>query len=215
MGERRRGTESSATRALLLDTAERLLLEEGYAAVGVRRVAREAGVTPALVLYYFGALDDLLLALLRRNAEREMESLEQLRHADRPLSRLWERGMDREGAAITAEFLALANHRKDIRSEIAAHAARFRQAEAEIVATALGEQVSDVSPVALSALIAMVSRSIVLEDALGLTEGHAELLGLVRRELDGLESDPGQGVSSRHVLSVSKSARSTPPSATR
>lgn len=41
---RRMGAENSKTRLLLLDTAQRLMLEEGYAAVGVRRVAREAEV---------------------------------------------------------------------------------------------------------------------------------------------------------------------------
>jgi hypothetical protein len=35
---RRMGTENSKTCQLLLDVTERLMLEEGYAAVGVRRV---------------------------------------------------------------------------------------------------------------------------------------------------------------------------------
>ncbi|MEU1168284.1 helix-turn-helix domain-containing protein, partial [Streptomyces sp. NPDC005921] len=63
---RRMGTETSKTRQVLLDVAERLMLEEGYASVGIRRVAREAEVAPALVLYYFRTLDDLFLAMLRR-----------------------------------------------------------------------------------------------------------------------------------------------------
>ena len=47
---RRVGNETSATRARpLLDATEQVMLAEGYAAVTSRRVAKETGVTPALV----------------------------------------------------------------------------------------------------------------------------------------------------------------------
>lgn len=42
------------------------MLHKGYAAVTYRALAAEAGVTPALVQYYFPALDDLLVATIRR-----------------------------------------------------------------------------------------------------------------------------------------------------
>lgn len=87
---RRMGTENSKTRQILLDIAERLMVEEGYAAVGVRRVAREAGVTPALVLYCFRTLDDLLLALLRRRAEDGMERQAHIISSNYPLRALWD-----------------------------------------------------------------------------------------------------------------------------
>jgi AcrR family transcriptional regulator len=41
---RRIGAKDSKTRAQLLDAAERLLLEEGYAAVTSRRLAASAGL---------------------------------------------------------------------------------------------------------------------------------------------------------------------------
>jgi AcrR family transcriptional regulator len=189
MSARRMGTESSATRSVLLDHAEQLMISEGYAAVGVRRVAREAGVTPGLIHYYFRTLDDLFLALLRRNAERQLESLQEIAASERPLHALWERGTYRDGAAMTTEFIALANHRKAIRSEIAAHAERFRQAEVEIIATSLVGGNEDVPAVALSALLAYVSRTLVLEEALGLTLGHAETLALVQRYLNSIEPE--------------------------
>ncbi len=187
--DRRMGAESSKTRGVLLDTAENLMLTEGYAAVGVRRVAREAGVTPALIHYYFRTLDDLFLAMLRRNRERGEESLREIATSDRPLHALWERGSHSSGAGLITEFLALANHRKTIRSEIAETSARFREAELEIVGSALAGR-TDVPPVAVSALIAIVSRSLALEDAMGLTVGHVELMELVRGQLDALEPAP-------------------------
>src|SRR2546423_8792685 len=103
------------------------MLKEGYAAVGIRRVAREAGVAPALVLYYFRTLDDLFLAVLRRNAEQEFERLSRALNTERPLRDLLAYSSDPAGAAMTMEFVALANHRKAIRNEIASSAERFRK----------------------------------------------------------------------------------------
>lgn len=187
MSGRRIGAETSATRALLLDVVEQLMLTEGYAAVGVRRVAREAGVTPALIHYYFRTLDDLLLAVLRRNITRTLESLDSLATSDRPLHALWERGSQRESTRLSVEFLAAANHRKAIRNEIAAHAVRIREAEVSIIATALGPRAAGSLAVLSSALIAYISRALVMEDALGVTAGHSEVLALVRQHLDALE----------------------------
>ena len=56
-------------RGALLDAAEQLMLEEGYAAVTSRRVAAQAGLKPQLVHYYFRTMDDLFLAVFRRRAE--------------------------------------------------------------------------------------------------------------------------------------------------
>ena len=41
--QRRVGAETSETRAALLDSAERLMLDEGYASVTYRRVAARRG----------------------------------------------------------------------------------------------------------------------------------------------------------------------------
>ena len=60
---RRFGLENSKTRTHLLDAAEQLMREEGYAAVTSRRVAAKAGLKPQLVHYYFRTMDDLFIAL--------------------------------------------------------------------------------------------------------------------------------------------------------
>jgi AcrR family transcriptional regulator len=189
------GAENSAKRSVLLDIAEQLLVTEGYAAVGVRRVAREAGVTPALIHYYFRTLDDLLLALLHRNAERELDSLAEIAASPRPLHALWERGTRLDGAAVTTEFVALANHRKTIRSEIAAYAARFREAEVKIIDESLAGRRTEVPPVVLSCLLTYVSRTLASEETLGLRIGHEETLALVRHYLDVLEPESGSELS--------------------
>src|SRR5262245_3846406 len=131
---RRTGTESSKTRFHLLDVTERLMLDEGYAAVTSRRVAKEAAVTPPLVHYYFPSLDDLFVAVFRRRAEEQLER--QARHlaSDDPLRALWTFHHEPAAAAFTTEFMALANHRKSIGKEIAAYVERFRSAQVEALA---------------------------------------------------------------------------------
>lgn len=187
---RRMGTENSRTRQILLDVAERLMLEEGYAAVGVRRVAREADVAPALVLYYFRTLDDLFLALLRRLGEGETERQARIINSNHPLRALWD--LNHHSTALVVEFMALANHRKAIRAEIRAGAERYRSAQLEALAqkiTAEGIGFPDVPPIAVIVLTAAVSRTMVMEKALGMTSGHAETLALVERLLRKFEED--------------------------
>jgi len=176
------GTENSKTRATLLDITERLMLEEGYAAVGVRRVAREAGVAPALVLYYFRALDDLFLAVLARNAEREFERLTRALSTDHPLRDVLAYSSDPAGAAMTMEFVALANHRKAIRSQIANYAERFRNYQIEVLTKRLAEHGIDAEKTSLAAVLVLITstaRNSALEKALGITTGHAEAFELI------------------------------------
>jgi AcrR family transcriptional regulator len=187
---RRIGTESSKTRAELLDVTERLMREGGYAAVSSRNVAKEAGVTPALIHYYFPTLDDLFLAVFRRGAEKNLERHARALTSPQPLRALWEFSREPAGTALLSEFMALSNHRKTIRREIAEYAERFRQQEADLLAPRLEEYGIDpdeVPPVAILVLMSTVSRGIVMEDTLGQTTGHAETLDLVERLLQRFE----------------------------
>src|SRR5689334_15684353 len=109
---RRIGAESSETRAALLDAAERLLLEEGYAAVTSRRVASQADLKPQLVHYYFRTMEDLFLAIFRRRADQALARLDATLAAPQPLRALWTLSSEPAGNRFTIEFAALANHRK-------------------------------------------------------------------------------------------------------
>ena len=55
----------------ILDAAEQLFADSGYAATSIRRIADETGVNPALVHYYFGNKK----ALLQKVMERALEPL--------------------------------------------------------------------------------------------------------------------------------------------
>ncbi len=52
------------TRAKILDAAFRRLATEGYAALSVREIARDAGVNHALINYHFRTKDQLVIAVL-------------------------------------------------------------------------------------------------------------------------------------------------------
>ena len=58
----------SDTKEKILDTAERLIGEQGYAATSLRHVIAEAGVNLAAVHYHFGSKEELLDAVVLRNA---------------------------------------------------------------------------------------------------------------------------------------------------
>jgi len=56
---------SPDTRGQILDAARAAFAEHGYRGATIRRIARDAGVDPALVHHYFGTKRDLFLAVVR------------------------------------------------------------------------------------------------------------------------------------------------------
>ncbi|HXK24068.1 MAG TPA: TetR/AcrR family transcriptional regulator [Myxococcota bacterium] len=195
--KRRIGAEESDTRKALLDAALQLMMEEGYAAVTSRRVAARAGLKPQLVHYYFRTMDDLFVALVRRGAEQNLSRLSRVLASPEPLRALWRLGCDPAGATLTTEFSALANHRKAIRAELGARAEEFRRLQTRALSTVLMEYGIDpvaFPPDAVLVLVTAVSQILVMEEALGLTTGHAETRALVERYLARYEAGaPGEG----------------------
>jgi AcrR family transcriptional regulator len=191
---RRLGAATSKTRAQLLDAAEQLLLEDGYAAVTSRRVGAKAGLKPQLVHYYFRSMEDLFVEVFRRRADANLARAERTLAADPSLHSLWRLNADLRGAAFNIEFVALANHHKAIRAEVAAYAERFRAMQLGALARALGahEETRDLPPEAVLLLMTGLTQVLSLERALGVTVGHAETLAFVERAVDRLEP-PGHG----------------------
>jgi len=105
--ERSRGrpldTDQQNLKTEILDTAEALFADCGYAATSIRRIAEEAGVNPALVHYYFGHKK----ALLQNVMERALE----------PLGRAIAEMRDKPGASpgvISTLWLSLATEHPNI-----------------------------------------------------------------------------------------------------
>ena len=98
------------------------------------------------------------------------------------------------------EFAALANHRKSIRSEIARYAELFRSQQTEVLTAVMQEHGIDTEllpPVAVMLFITSVSQILVMEEALGMSSGHAEARDLVVRLLQQYEGASGPANPSR------------------
>jgi AcrR family transcriptional regulator len=209
---RRIGAEDSATRDALLNAALQLLLEEGYASVTSRKVAGRAGLKPQLVHYYFRTMDELFLALVRRGSALGLERQARALESDTPLRDLWAVATDPAGTTFTTELFALANHRKEIRAELAAHAEEFRRLQREALVTVLasyGVDLGAVPPAVLPVLVTGLSQILVLEEALGMTTGHAELRELVEEWISRYEP-VATGSSAPRPARRGASARSRP-----
>lgn len=189
---RRNGAEDSRTRIALLDAAEALMLEEGYAAVSSRRAAARAGLNAGLVYYYFGTMDGLFIAVFRRRAERTLARQAEALASEQPLWALWDLLRDRAGTALNLEFLALGNHRKAVRAEIGTFTRTFRRMQLGMLSSVLegyGVDPKTWPPVSLILLMAGISRFLLVEEAYDLDIGHAETIALVERHLRELEGD--------------------------
>ena len=177
MTKRRLGATNSRTRTILLDAAEDLMRHNGYASVTSRRLAAQAGLKPQLVHYYFHTMDDLFIALFRRVAEELYRRQAAIMESDHPLEALWQLILDPSDVVLSYEFVALANHRKTISSEIAQFGDDFRVKQAEIMKLALeaaGLDTATWPPMALAVVTELLGRGLVLEAALGMSKGHAE-----------------------------------------
>ena len=113
------------------------------------------------------------------------------------------------------EFMALANHRKEMRAEIAYYAERFREEQRQAVTAALqryGEDSPTMPPVVWTVLMTSLSRLLVLEQAIGMSGGHAETMELVESYLRRLEGEPQPiaGMPPTWVVHQLRSEQSTP-----
>lgn len=189
---RRIGSAGSKTRTRLVDAAEQLLLEEGYAAVTSRRVAAKAALKPQLVHYYFRTMDDLFLEVFRRRADENLARFDRARSVAASLRTLWELSADPRGAAFTIEFVALANHRKAIRAEIARYAERYRAAQLEALSAALasgGVSPNDLPPIVALLIMTGLSQVMAIEQMLGVTAGHDATVSFVDTVIARLQPD--------------------------
>ena len=81
------------TAAALLDVAERIVTEDGLAALSVRRLAAEVGTTTRAVYSLFGSKDGLVIALGARAFNLLRDGLTSLRTTDDPAGDLVEAGV--------------------------------------------------------------------------------------------------------------------------
>jgi AcrR family transcriptional regulator len=185
VSNRRRGKSDSITRSLILDSAEKLIVGGGYAAVSSRKIAVEANVSNQLVHYYFHTMDDLFVALIERSVARNMDRLEGIERSSDPVTHIWEMNSESHGAALVLQFMALAVHNEKIRSAIAQFGRVFRERQASIINRSLAEAgtLSQVSPDVVAVVLEFTARMMVFDRALGVSVGHDATSDFVNRVL--------------------------------
>lgn len=178
---RKIGSETSATRLLILHHAELLLIEQGYSAVTTRAVAARGGLKSQHIHYYFPSTDDLLLAVYRRGAESAQKRRMEAIASQKPLEALWALSRNPEHAALSTELTALANHRLTIRDELVASSERDRAILAESLTLSLGPSAEKLpwKPYGVMLLIECASRTLLSEESFGLQFGNAEVRSLI------------------------------------
>src|SRR6201996_5970822 len=187
-----------ASREALIEATAQIMLDEGYAAATSRRVAAKAGVKPALVHYYFPSMDDLFVAVLRDKAEDNLARQREAIAEAQPLHALWQLN-NAHDAQLFTEFLAMANHRKAIRSEIVAYAMRFRDLEEGVVTLALKARGVDLDlfpPVVMSMIMGGLARMVLHEHGLGITRGHDQARAFIDQCLERFEMPSWEGKAS-------------------
>lgn len=187
---KRRFVERPDVRVTLLDAAEALILEDGYAAATARAVASRAGLKHQVVFYYYGSQDDLLLAVYKRAAETQRERLATALRSEQPLSAMWKAIRHSEMARLTMEFMALANHNELIRAEIARDAEALREMEAGAISEHLQKRGIEprLSPQFVSLLSNSMARLLVQEETLGIRSGHDEAEALINASFGAFEA---------------------------
>src|SRR4051794_16430291 len=87
MDEANRVRDPGHTRARIIDAAERLFAERGFAATSMRDISSASGISHPLIHHHFGSKEDLYAAVKRRMVEGyALRFPAAARAVDRPLS---------------------------------------------------------------------------------------------------------------------------------
>ena len=182
-------TSRSLAEDALLDAAERLLVDVGYAGITTRRLADEAGVNHGLVHYYFGSNENLLVRALERFTERLIDRQRELYAADVPFVEKWRTAMrylvseDVTYEKVWLELQALGWNNADVRARLALVNAEWRAVLTEAFAAPHRQLRIDLPLDALVSLVITFNVGMIVERLGGIETGHSELLEWIDRWL--------------------------------
>src|SRR5688500_17483673 len=185
------------TSDVVLEAAERLLVEVGHAGITTRRLAAEAGANQGLVHYYFGSMDELFVQVLERFTDRLVARQREMYATDAPFIEKWRTAWrfqedDIEGgySRVWLELQALSWSRPDLRPRVARVNAEWRAVLREAferAAQEYGLSEDELPTEALVALMMTFGQGFAMERLEGIDTGHAALLDWIERWLEGLD----------------------------
>jgi AcrR family transcriptional regulator len=193
--KRRMGPAGSPSWHMLLDAAEEILREEGYAALTSRTIAARAGVNQQLVYYYFHTMEELIVAAFRRATEREMARLEAAAEAERPLRAIWQVRSNKPDLRSMPEFAALANRIPDLRAEVIAFRQRVRELQVAALHQSLRGRDAPMLELPAPALVALLDYAALYinrESELDVIVGQRELIDAFETFLENIETLPAE-----------------------
>jgi AcrR family transcriptional regulator len=178
----RQTTARAAAEEALLDAAEQLLVDVGYAGITTRRLAEAAGVNHGLVHYYFGSNENLLVRALERFTERLIQRQREMYATDLPFIEKWRTAMryliaeDVTYEKIWLELQALAWNNEAIRARLERVNAEWRAVLTEAFEEPHRELGIEMPLDALVSLVITFNIGIMAERLGGIETGHVELL---------------------------------------
>lgn len=182
----------------LLDAAEQLLYEVGYAGVTTRGVAEAAGLKHGLVHYYFGSMEELLTQTLERFVDQLAEALEAL-YDDPNLTfaekwrlgaQFWVNEPTSRFPKILMELLAVGWNVPALRVRLTEVHGRFRTVFEKHFGKALRDYGLSEDEFPIKVVVAAVTSfqlGLIVEGLSDVHEGHQELLDWIQCWIDGLE----------------------------
>jgi AcrR family transcriptional regulator len=176
----------------LLDGAENILKEEGYASLTSRRIAERVGIKQQLTYYYFRTMDELMVEAFRRLSKRELARLEDALSSALPLHEFWGVCSNTNDARLISEFMALAHRSEGVKKEVVDFIERSRRMQTRAIAKSIKNlrtksAIASLAPGAITFLTTSVALALTRESALGITTAHTEIDDLVKQCLSALE----------------------------
>ena len=184
------GASQARTRATdaLLDAAERLLVQQGYAGITSRALAGEAGVNNGLVHYYFGSMEEVLVQVLERFTERLIVRQRAMYAGPGSFLEKWrtawryqEDDLRAGYSKIWLELQALAWNNADISERLARVNAEWRAVLTEAFDEPRRQLGIELPLEALVSLVMTFNLGIIVERLGGIETGHRELLDWIDR----------------------------------
>ena len=175
----------STAETALLDAAERLLVDVGYAGITTRRLAEEAGLNHGLVHYYFGSIENVLIRTLERFTERLIERQRAMYETDIPFIEKWRTAMrylveeDVRYEKVWLELQALGWNHEELRERLAAVEGEWRAVLTEAFEEPREELGLEIPLDALVSLVVTFNLGVIVERLSGITTGHEELLAWI------------------------------------
>jgi AcrR family transcriptional regulator len=177
----------------ILDAAESLLIEVGYAAITTRKLAERAQVNHGLVHYYFGSMNEVFLQVLERHTRHLTQRQRDLYAADVPFIEKWRAAMahlvDSQEAGyqkIWLELQAMAWNHPEMRERVGRILAEWQGVLVPAFREGLRELGIDRRRFPVEAIVSLVvtfNEGVILERLLGVDSGHAQLLDMIDRLL--------------------------------